>query len=165
MSRLSRELCSCSSRRCASRCPTRHWPAGARQVARRRRPPHRVCRLPHLLGGLREVGPIALARKPLELARGLFGLFGERALAGAATLAALSGERLLALTLRFLLLAPRELAQLLHQRIDLLIGLLLLRALRGLVLVRQLVHILLEELGEIPETAPPPPYRHRRAAD
>ena len=68
------------------------------------------------------------------------------------------GERLLPLALGFLLLPARELAQLFHQRVDLLIGLLLLRALRGLVLVRELVEILLEELGEIFLT----PIRRRR---
>ena len=72
------------------------------------------------------------------------------------------GQRLLPLPLGFLLLAPRELAQLLHQRVDLLIGLLLLRALRGLVLVRQLVEILLEELREIFLTPIRRRRRHRR---
>ena len=67
----------------------------------------------------------------------------------AAALAHLSGQRLLALPLGFLLLPPRQLAQLLHERVHLLIGLLLLRALRGLVLIRQLVEVLLEQIREI----------------
>jgi hypothetical protein len=81
------------------------------------------------LRGLRQIGPVPLARQPLELARGFFGLLGQCPLAGASALAHLTRERLLALALGLLLLAPRELAQFLHQRIDLLIGLLLLRAL------------------------------------
>ena len=121
---------------------------GAR-IARRRRTPHRIGRLPHLLCGLREVGTIPLARQPLELSRGFFGLIGERALAGAAALTDLTGERLLPLPLGFLLLPSRELAQFLHQRVELLIRLLLLRALGGFVLIGELVEILLEELGEI----------------
>ena len=122
---------------------------GAARVSRRCRPPHRVGGLPHLLRRLRKIGTIAFARQALELTSGFFRLFRERALAGAAALAALPGECLLALPLGFLLLPSRKLAQLLHQRIDLLIGLLLLRALRRLVLIRQLVEVLLEQIGEI----------------
>ena len=121
----------------------------AARIAGRRRAPHRVGGLPHLLRRLREIRTIALARQPLELPRRFFGLLGERALALAAALSALARERLLPLPLGFLLLPSRELAQLFHQRIDLLIGLLLLRALRRLVLVRELVEILLEEVREI----------------
>ena len=136
--------------------------AGAARIAGGRRAPHGVGGLPHLLRRLREIGTVALARQALELPRGFFGLLRQRALARAAALAALAGERLLPLPLGFLLLPARELAQLLHQRIDLLIGLLLLRALRGLVLVGQLVEILLEELGEILLTPIRPRRHHRR---
>src|SRR5207248_8192719 len=55
----------------------------------------------------------------------------------------------LPLPLRFLLLPPRQLSQLLHHGVHLLVGLLLLRALRRLVLIGQLVQILLEEVREI----------------
>ena len=136
--------------------------AGAARISRRRRAPHRIGGLPHLLRRLREIGSIALARQALELPRGFFGLFGQRTLARAAALAALARQRLLPLALGFLLLPARELAQFLHQRVDLLIGLLLLRALRGLVLVGQLVEILLEELGEIFLTPIRLRRRHRR---
>ncbi len=121
----------------------------AARITGRCRAPHGVGGLPRGLSGLREIGTITLARQPLELSRRLFGLFGERALARAAALAALPGERLLPLALRFLLLPAGQLAQLFHQCVDLLIRLLLLRALRGFVLVCELVEILLEELGEI----------------
>ena len=136
--------------------------SGAARISGRCRAPHGVGGLPHLLRGLREIGAIALARQPLELPRGFFGLLGQRALARAAALAALAGQRLLPLPLGFLLLPARELAQFFHQRVDLLIGLLLLRALRRLVLVRQLVEVLLEELGEIFLTPIRLRRRHRR---
>ena len=70
-------------------------------------------------------------------------------LAVAAALSRHAGQRLLAGALRFLLLAARQLAKLLHQRVNLLIGLLLLRALRGLVLIGELVEILLEQIREV----------------
>ena len=54
-----------------------------------------------------------------------------------------------ALTLGFLLLPPRELLQLLGQLVDLLVAALLLGALLHLVLVRQLVELELEEVGEV----------------
>ena len=122
---------------------------GGARVSRRCRTPHRIGGLPHLLSGLRQVRTITLSRQPLELASGFLSLFGERALAGAASLADLPRKRLLTLTLRFLLLPSRELAQLLHQRVELLIGLLLLCALRCFVLIRELVEILLEQLRKI----------------
>ena len=132
---------------------------GAARISRRCRAPHGVGGLPRGLSGLREIGTIAFARQAFELSRRFFRLLGECALARAAALAALPGERLLPLALGFLLLPAGQLAQLFHQRVDLLIGLLLLGALRGFVLVRELVEILLEELGEIFLT---PIRRHRR---
>ena len=54
-----------------------------------------------------------------------------------------------ALPLGFLLLPARQLAQLLRQRVDLLVGLLLVGALRGLVLVGHLVELELEQVGEV----------------
>ena len=149
-SRVPRWLCSCSSRRCASRicpsaalaCPELLEPDAAAR-------PHRIGRLPHLLRRLREIRTVALARELLELPRGFLRLVGKLPLAVAAALAHLAGQRLLALPLGFLLLAPRQLAQLLHHRIDLLVGLLLLRALRRLVLIGELVQILLEEVRQV----------------
>src|SRR5262249_24204904 len=76
------------------------------------------------------------------------GLLGELALAIAAALAHLPGHRLHPLPLGFLFLPAGELAQLFHQRVHLLVGLLLLRALRGFVLVGELVAILLGEIRE-----------------
>ena len=57
--------------------------------------------------------------------------------------------RALAQPLGFLLLAARELLQLLGELVDLLVALLLLCALRGLVLVGHLVHLELEQVGQI----------------
>jgi hypothetical protein len=125
-------------------------------ISRRSGSPHLIGRLSRGLRGLRKVGTIALARQPLELACDLFCLFCQRALARAATLAALTGNRLLTLALGLLLLTPGELAEFFTERVDLLVGLLLLRALGGLVLIRQLVHVLLEQLREI--------FRHRTGA-
>ena len=123
--------------------------AGAARISGRSRTPHGVGGLPHLLRGLREIGTVTFARQALELPRGFLGLFGQRTLARAAALAALARQSLQPLPLGFLLLPARELAQFFHQRVDLLIRLLLLRALRRLVLVGQLVEILLEEISEI----------------
>ena len=65
-----------------------------------------------------------------------------------------------ALPLGFLLLPARELLQLLGELVDLLVGLLLRRALRRLVLVGHLVDFELEQIGELvghPLWPPPPP--------
>ena len=53
------------------------------------------------------------------------------------------------LTLGFLLLPARELLQLLHQLIDLIVGLLLFPSAHGLVLVLKLVELQLEQVCEI----------------
>src|SRR5262245_4646320 len=92
------------------------------RVTGRGGPPHRIGGLPHLLSGLGKIRSIALARQPFELTRRFLGLIGERALARTASLGQLAGQGLLSLPLGFLLLPPRELAQLLHQCIELLIG-------------------------------------------
>ena len=92
---------------------------------------------------------VALARQALEMSCRFFRLFRELALTRAAALAALTGERLLPLALGFLLLPAGQLAQLSISASNLPIRLLLLGALGGFVLVRELVEILLEELGEI----------------
>ena len=68
-----------------------------------------------------------------------------------------------ALPLGFLLLPPRQLLQLLGELVDLLVAALLLGALLHLVLVRELVELELEQVGEIlghlalPPPPPPPP--------
>jgi hypothetical protein len=121
----------------------------AARIARRSRPPHRVGGLPHLLRRLRKIGPVALSRQPFQLARGFLSLLRQLTLSGAATLSNLPRQRLHPLPLGFLLLATCELAQFFHQRIQLLIGLLLLGALGGFVLIRELVKILLEQLCKI----------------
>ena len=61
----------------------------------------------------------------------------------------LSGLGAPSLALGFLFLPPRQLLQLLEQFVDLLVGLLLLRALRGLVLVGHLVELELEEVSQV----------------
>ena len=113
-------------------------------------------RLPHLVGclaklprGVAELGPVLLARQLLETSRRFFDLFGERSLLVAAAAALLAGLRPPSLPLGFLLLAPRQLLQLLEQLVELLVGLLLLRALRRLVLVGHLVELELEQVGQV----------------
>ena len=82
--------------------------------------------------------------------RGLFRFVGERALPGARIpRRALARLRHAPLPLHLLLLPPRELLQLLDQLIDLLVLPLLLGALLHLVLVRQLVELQLEQIGEV----------------
>src|SRR5204862_7275265 len=76
------------------------------------------------------------------------GLVREGALRVAAALA-LSRRRLAARALGFLLLPPRQLLQLLGELVDLLVGLLLRGALRGLVLVGHLVDFELEQVREL----------------
>ena len=61
----------------------------------------------------------------------------------------LAAPRPPALPLRFLLLPARQLPEPLHQRIDLVVGGLLLSALHRLVLVLQLVELELEQIGQI----------------
>ena len=98
-----------------------------------------------------EILTLLLARQLLEPPRGLLQLVGELALAAAATAAAvlLARGRHPALPLGFLLLAPREVLQLLGELVHLLIARLLLGALLHLVLVRELVELELEQVREI----------------
>src|SRR5204862_6189792 len=82
------------------------------------------------------------------LPRRLFRLIGELALRGAAALPlALRGAA--ALLLRFLFLAAGQLLELLGELVDLLVGLLLRGALRGLVLIGHLVDLELEQVSEL----------------
>ncbi len=117
----------------------------------RRGLPHRVRRFLQLARGILQVLPLLLARQLLEPARRLFELLRELTLrvAAAAARLALACGRETALTLGFLLLPPRELLQLLGELVDLLVAALLLGALLHLVLVGELVHLQLEEIGEI----------------
>ena len=94
----------------------------------------------------------------LEPARRFLGLIGEIALllAGSAARCLLAERGATPLAFGFLLLPPRELLQLLHQLVELLIGLLLRCLLARLVLIRHLVELHLEQVGEI--------LRHRAAA-
>ena len=101
----------------------------------------------------------------LEPARRFLGLIGQLALllAGSAARRLLAERGAAPLPLGFLLLPARELLQLLDQLVDLLIGLLLRCLLARLVLVRHLVELQLEQVGEIlrhlalPPPPPPPP--------
>ncbi len=112
---------------------------------------HRVGRLLHLAGGLAaRSGRFCSRDSRLELARRFLGLLRQRAL----QIAAARVRRRLAagqlpLPLQLLLLPPRQLAQLLGQLVDLLIGVLLHRLLVGLVLVGHLVQFELEQVGQI----------------
>src|SRR4029453_1597876 len=81
--------------------------------------------------------------------RRLFDLLGERTLLISTSGTRLPGLGATTLTLGLLLLATRQLLQLLEQRVEFLVGLLLLRALRGLVLVRHLVELELEQIGKV----------------
>src|SRR4029079_15800855 len=92
-------------------------------------------------------GPLATARQLFELPCRFFRLFRQLTLRIAATLAELSGQRLLTLPFGFLFLAPRQLAELFHHRINLLVILLLGRVLGRFVLVRQPVEVLLEQIS------------------
>ena len=110
--------------------------------------PHGVGGLLHLPRRCGEVGAVLLARQLLELPCRLLGLFGERPLLIAAAAGRLSG-RAPALPLEFLLLATRQLLQLLGQRVDLLFGLAALGPRRRLVLVGHLVHFELEQVRQV----------------
>ena len=117
----------------------------------RRRPAHRVGRLLQLARDLLELPVARLAREPLQLPRGLLRLLGQLPgrVAPAPALSPLLGGGPTLLSLQLLLLAAGELAELLHQLVDLLVGALLLAALHGLVLIAELVRLELEEVGEI----------------
>ena len=117
----------------------------------RRRLPHGLRRVAHLLGRVRQILTLLLARQLLQPPRGLLEFVGELTLAAAATAAAvlLARGRHPALTLGFLLLAPREVLQLLGEFVHFLVARLLLGALLHLVLVRELVELELEQVREI----------------
>ena len=80
---------------------------------------------------MREIGSVLFTRQLLQPPRRLFDLIGQRTLivVRAAASPLLASQRTLPLPLGFLLLAAGQLAQLLHQLVDLLIGVLLLGAL------------------------------------
>ena len=111
---------------------------------------HGVGRLLQPSRRLHHLGRLLLAGEPLEPPRRLLRLLGEhplrRAAAGPRGLAA---PRPPALPLRLLLLPTGELAQPLHQGVDLVVARLLLPALHRLVLVLQLVELELEQVGEV----------------
>ena len=119
-------------------------------IAARRRTPHRIGRFACLTRRFLQLRPLFLAGQPLESPRRFFGLFGKRALLRTATAAAaLTLERAPTLTLGLLLLASRQLLQLLEQLVDLAIVLLLRRLIGGLVAIRHLVELLLEDLRQL----------------
>ena len=120
-----------------------------RRIAVGRRPPHRIGGIAQLLRRLREVGSVLLTRQLLQPPRRLFDLFRQRTLVAVRAAALLAGQRTLPLPLGFLLLAPGQLAELLHQLVHLLIGVLLLGALCRLALVGDLVQLHLEQIGEL----------------
>ncbi len=99
-------------------------------------------------GVLGELLPLLFAGQLLEPARRLLDLLGEPALRRAAATGR-RAERPPALLLRFLLLPARQLLQLLEQLVDLLVAAHLLRAIRRLVLIRELVEVHLEHLGQL----------------
>ena len=115
---------------------------------------------------LARISALLLARQPLELPSGLFGLIGQlplpragRAASPAAALLTVAGE--LPLALGLLLLPPRQLLQSLQHFVDLVVGRLLLALPERLVLVAQLVGFELEEIrqfvgrGRSPSAAAP----------
>ncbi len=112
---------------------------------------HRIGRLAQLPRRLHQLRPVLLARQLFEPARRFFRLVRELALllTGAAARGLLPERGAPPLPLRFLLLPARELLQLLHQLVELLIRLLLRGLLTALVLVRHLVELHLEQVGEI----------------
>src|SRR4029077_17116874 len=116
----------------------------------RRRAPHRIS---SVLQPLHRVAqfllPLLIARELLQLTRRLLDFVRELTLQIAGIARSLSLLRQPALTLHLLLLPPRQFLQLLDQLIDLLIVPLLLRARLHLVLVRELVQLQLEQIGEV----------------
>ncbi len=111
---------------------------------------HGVGRLLQPPRRLHHLGRLLLAGEPLEPPRRLLRLVGEHALRRAAAgPRGLAATRPPALPLRLLLLPAGELAQPLHQGVDLVVRGLLLPALHRLVLVLQLVELELEQVGEV----------------
>ena len=90
-----------------------------------------------------------LSRESARAVGQLFGLLGELPLVGRRLRPCCAAAGAAALPLGLLLLALGQLLQLLGQLVDLVVGLLLLRALAGLVLVLQLVQLELEEVGQV----------------
>ena len=122
----------------------------ARALPARAGAAHRVGRILQAAGGLLHRGRGLLAREPLEAAGQLLGLLGELALrpaAGPAQVGRAAGLATHALAL--LLLPLRQLAQPLEGGVHLVVGLLLLAALDGLVLVLELVQLQLEQIGQL----------------
>ena len=111
---------------------------------------HGVGRLLQPPRRLHHLGRLLLAGEPLEPPRRLLRLFGEHPLRGApAGPRGLAAPRPPPLPLGLLLLPAGELAQPLHQGVDLVVRGLLLPALHRLVLVLQLVELELEQVGEV----------------
>ncbi len=112
--------------------------------------PHGGGGLAHLAGGVGEILTLLFARQLFEAARRLLQLVGQLALARAAARGRVAaGGRHAALPLGFLLLPPGELLQLFRELVNLAIVALLLGPLLHLVLVRELVELELEQIGEI----------------
>ena len=113
--------------------------------------------------GVAESCALLVARELLEPTRRFFDFLRELPLrvAAAAAARALAARRHSPLPLGLLLLPARQLLQLLDQFVDAAVLALLLGALLHLVLVRQLVHLELEQVGEVfghlVWTPPPPP--------
>ena len=124
-------------------------PPSLRSVGRRL--PHGVRRFLQLSRGLLQVLTLLLARQLLQPARRLFEFLRELTLgvAAAAARLALACGRQATLPLGLLLLPARELLQLLGELVDLLVAALLLGALLQLVLIRELVELELEQIGEV----------------
>ena len=119
-------------------------------IAARGRTPHRIGRFAGLTRSFLQLRPLLFAREPLQPPRRFFGLFGQRALLRTATAAAaLTLQRPPPLTLGFLLLASRQLLQLLEQLVDLAVVLLFRRLVGRLVAIGHLVELLLEDLGQL----------------
>ena len=114
-----------------------------------RRLPHLVGRLAHPSRGIHQIGAVLFARQLLEPPRRFLDLIGQLPLAARRRPPRLLPGCALAQALGLLLLPAGQLLQLLRELVDLLIRLLLLGALRGLVLVGHLVHLELEQVGQI----------------
>src|SRR5690606_19268763 len=87
-----------------------------------------------------------LARQPLELTRQLLGLLDELLLSAAARAGVRRARRG---AFVHLLLAPRELLEPLERLVDARVPLLLLAPLEAFVLVAELVHLELEQVGQL----------------
>src|SRR5262249_29483962 len=110
---------------------------------------HLTGRIAELTRGVGEVLPWLLTRQLFELARGFLELLRELALVVGAQAAA--GRALLhpGRPLGFLLLALPHFLELVGELVDLLVARLLVGALLHFVLVRELVHLELEQVGKV----------------